>query len=112
VGRVWAEAVVADPAREDRDGDGGGEHPKSADLEVELGVVGEERHGGGNPRLQKLPGPGWKQIGGVVGWSAAAWRFWVKAFLGEAGWWVPGTAEPCWVIGRVHITDGKAIFAN
>ena len=49
VGRVWAEAVVADPAREDRDGDGGGEHPKSADLEVELGVVGEERHVGREP---------------------------------------------------------------
>jgi len=49
VGRVWVEAVAADPAPEDRDGDGGGEHPKSADLEVELGVVGEERHGGREP---------------------------------------------------------------
>ena len=37
------------PAPEDRDGDGGGEHPKSADLGVELGVVGEERHGGREP---------------------------------------------------------------
>ena len=47
VERPRPEGLAADPAPEDRRGEAGGQQPRCGGPGVELGVVGEERHGMG-----------------------------------------------------------------